>query len=113
MALGYKDVEDPSIYVRFPLLGEDGGEAGESLLVWTTTPWTLPGNVAVAVAPEVTYVKARVDGRDLILAEPLVEKVLGEGVEIVDRLPGTELVGRRYKGPVFDLDRPRAAAASR
>ncbi len=60
VAQGYKDVEDPSIYVRFPLLGEDGGEAGESLLVWTTTPWTLPGNVAVAVAPEVTYVRARV-----------------------------------------------------
>ena len=52
VALGYQDVEDPSIYVRFPLLGEDGGEAGESLLVWTTTPWTLPGNDAVAVAPE-------------------------------------------------------------
>ncbi len=48
VALGYEDVEDPSIFVRFPLLGEDGGEAGESLLVWTTTPWTLPGNVAVA-----------------------------------------------------------------
>ncbi len=99
VALGYEDVEDPSIYVRFPLLGEDGGESGESLLVWTTTPWTLPGNVAVAVAPEVTYVKARVDGEMLILAEPLVERVLGEGVEIVERLPGSELVGRHYNGP--------------
>jgi isoleucyl-tRNA synthetase len=103
VALGYKDVEDPSIYVRFPLLGEDGGEAGESLLVWTTTPWTLPGNEAVAVAPDVAYVKARLDGETLILAEALVEKVLGEGVEIVDRLQGSELVGRSYSGPVFDL----------
>ncbi len=103
VALGYKDVEDPSIYVRFPLLAEDGSEAGESLLVWTTTPWTLPGNEAVAVAPGVTYVKARVDAEILILAEPLVERVLGEGVEVVERLRGDELVGCRYKGPVFNL----------
>jgi isoleucyl-tRNA synthetase len=101
VALGYEDVEDPSIYARFPLLDQDGGEAGESLLVWTTTPWTLPGNVAVAVAPDVTYVRARVDGETLILAEPLVEQVLGEGAEIVGRLQGSDLVGRHYKGPVF------------
>jgi len=101
VALGYEDVEDPSIYVRFPLLAEDGSEAGESLLVWTTTPWTLPGNVAVAVAPDVTYVKARADGETLILAEPLVERVLGEGAEVVERVPGSALVGRNYKGPVF------------
>ncbi|HWW67831.1 MAG TPA: isoleucine--tRNA ligase [Solirubrobacterales bacterium] len=103
VALGYEDVEDPSIYVRFPLLDERGGEPGESLLVWTTTPWTLPGNEAVAVAPDVTYVKARVDGETLVLAEPLVEKVLGEGTEITDRLRGSDLVGRHYRGPVFDL----------
>jgi isoleucyl-tRNA synthetase len=103
VAQGYEDVEDPSIYVRFPLLGDDGEESGESLLVWTTTPWTLPGNVAVAAAPEVTYVRARSGEETVILAEPLVEKVLGEGAEIVDRLPGSELVGRRYRGPVFAL----------
>jgi isoleucyl-tRNA synthetase len=103
VALGYQDVEDPSIYVRFPLIGEDGGPSGESLLVWTTTPWTLPGNEAVAVAPDVGYAKARVEGEILILAEALVEKVLGEGVEIVERLSGADLVGRRYEGPVFEL----------
>ncbi len=121
VALGYEDVEDPSIYVRFPLLGEDGSDSGESLLVWTTTPWTLPGNVAVAVAPDVTYVRTiladgtqsvNIDrfgsrrlggGETLILAEALVEKVLGEGVEVLDRFPGSDLVGRRYKGPVFTL----------
>jgi isoleucyl-tRNA synthetase len=103
VALGYEDVEDPSIYVRLPLLGEDGSEAGESLLVWTTTPWTLPGNVAVAVAPEVTYVRARVGDETVILAEPLVEKVLGEGAEVLDRFAGTDLVGRAYRGPVFAL----------
>ncbi|MEX2106917.1 MAG: isoleucine--tRNA ligase, partial [Solirubrobacterales bacterium] len=107
VAQGYKDVEDPSIYVRFPLLPADGDDAGESLLVWTTTPWTLPGNEAVAVAPDVTYVRANVEGEILILAEPLVEKVLGEGIEVLSRFPGSELVGRHYEGPVFNLnDRP-------
>jgi isoleucyl-tRNA synthetase len=100
VALGYKDVEDPSIYVRFPLVDSDG----ESLLVWTTTPWTLPGNRAVAVAPEVTYARARVDGETLIVAKPLVERVLGEGVEILGELKGEELVGRSYEGPVFVLN---------
>jgi isoleucyl-tRNA synthetase len=103
VALGYEDVEDPSIYVRFPLLDEDGRESGESLLVWTTTPWTLPGNVAVAVAPVVTYVKAVVGEETLILAEPLVERVLGEDTEVLDSFSGNELVGRRYRGPVFAL----------
>jgi isoleucyl-tRNA synthetase len=98
VALGYKDVVDPSIYVRFRL-----ADADESLLVWTTTPWTLPGNVAVAVAPDVTYVRARVEGELLILAESLVERVLGEGAELLDRFPGSELVGRGYAGPVFAL----------
>jgi isoleucyl-tRNA synthetase len=110
VALGYQDVQDPSIYVRFPLLGEDGSETGESLLVWTTTPWTLPGNVAIAVAPEVTYVKALVGDEILILAEPLVERVLGEDVEIAERLSGEELVGRRYVDPVFELEEVPANA---
>ncbi len=99
VAQGYQEVDDPSIYVRFPLLGVER----ESLLVWTTTPWTLPGNEAVAVAPDVVYVKARVGEEVLILAEALVEKVLGEGVEILDRIPGSELVGTNYEGPLFDL----------
>jgi len=98
VALGYEDVKDPSIYVRFPLLDDDA-----SLLVWTTTPWTLPGNQAVAVAPDVTYVKARINEEAVILAEPLVENVLGEEAEILDRFPGTALIGRRYRGPVFEL----------
>ncbi len=105
VAQGYKDVEDPSVYVRFPLLGEDGAESGESLLVWTTTPWTLPGNVAVAVAPEVTYARAEVGGEIVILAEPLLEKVLGEGAKVVGTLSGQALSERRYRGPIFPGDR--------
>jgi isoleucyl-tRNA synthetase len=101
VALGYEDVKDPSIYVRFPLLGAER----ESLLVWTTTPWTLPGNVAVAVAPDVVYAKAKVGDEILVLAEALVERVLGaEEVEIVERLPGSALVDSVYEGPVFDLE---------
>jgi isoleucyl-tRNA synthetase len=104
VALGYEDVVDPSIYLRFPLVGGGGEPSGESLLVWTTTPWTLPGNVAVAVAPEVTYVKARVGDELLILAKPLLERVLGEGAEVVEELRGSDLVGRSYRGPVFNLN---------
>jgi isoleucyl-tRNA synthetase len=126
VALGYEDVTDPSIYIRIPLAssapatpeesdmdpaslprseasGSAGIQDGDSLLVWTTTPWTLPGNVAVAVAPDVTYVRARVEGEVLIVAEPLLDRVLGEGAEVVGRFPGSELVGRSYRGPVFDL----------
>ncbi|MGN6274917.1 MAG: isoleucine--tRNA ligase [Solirubrobacterales bacterium] len=98
VALGYEDVKDPSIYVRFPLLDDDA-----SLLVWTTTPWTLPGNEAVAVAPEVTYVRARIEDETVILAEALVERVLGEGAEALDRFKGSELIGKHYRGPVFAL----------
>ncbi|HEY2479603.1 MAG TPA: isoleucine--tRNA ligase [Solirubrobacterales bacterium] len=103
VAQGYEDVKDPSIYVRFPLLGADGEEAGESLLVWTTTPWTLPGNVGVAANPKVDYVRARRGEEVLIVAEALRERVLGEDAEVLERLKGTDLVGRRYRGPIFEL----------
>src|SRR5947199_2173661 len=95
VALGYRDVVDPSVYVRFPVVGRD-----ESLLVWTTTPWTLVSNAAVAAHPELTYVRARLDGEVYVLAEALVERVLGEeGVEILERFPGTALEGTRYEPP--------------
>jgi isoleucyl-tRNA synthetase len=99
VAQGYQDVKDASIYVRFPLVGADD----ESLLVWTTTPWTLPGNKAVAVNPGVTYARARVDGEVLIVARDLVERVLGEGAEVLEELDGSSLTGREYSGPVFQL----------
>jgi isoleucyl-tRNA synthetase len=99
VAQGYQDVKDASIYVRFPLVGGED----EALLVWTTTPWTLPGNKAVAVNPSVTYVRARVDGETLIVARDLAERVLGEGAETLEELEGSALIGREYKGPVFEL----------
>jgi isoleucyl-tRNA synthetase len=97
VALGYRDVVDPSVYVRFPVRGQEG----VSLLGWTTTPWTLLSNAALAVDPEVTYVKARVGGETLIVAEARIEPVLGEGAEIVERMKGSKLAGTRYDPP-FD-----------
>ncbi len=104
VALGYKDVTDPSVYVRFPVV-EDGGpvQRGDELLVWTTTPWTLVSNAAVAVDPELTYVRAKTGPLEapVVLAEALVERVLGGDAEVkvLDRFPGAALDGVRYEPP--------------
>jgi isoleucyl-tRNA synthetase len=104
VALGYKDVVDPSVYVRLPTMADYGPvRKGDALLIWTTTPWTLPGNVAVAAGPDVEYVRARAGGETLILAAALVEKVLGEDAEILDRFPGRDLIDARYRGSIFAL----------
>jgi isoleucyl-tRNA synthetase len=95
VAQGYRDVIDPSVYVRFPVRGEDG----VSLLGWTTTPWTLVSNAALAVHPEVRYVRARVDGERLIVAESLAERVLGEDHEVEATTTGAELAGTAYDPP--------------
>src|SRR4051794_2095058 len=104
VALGYRDVEDPSVYVRFPV-AEDGGplQAGDELLSWTTTPWTLVSNAAVAVAPELTYVRAKTGAleRPVVLAEALIARVLGDPgeVDVLERFPGAALDGVRYEPP--------------
>jgi len=92
----YRDVTEPSIYVRFPVDGRD-----YDLLVWTTTPWTLPSNVAAAVGPQISYVRVRAPegGRDLVLARARVGDVLGDDTEIVGEIAATELVGARYEPP--------------
>jgi isoleucyl-tRNA synthetase len=98
VALGYRDVVDPSVYLKLPVSDGD-----ERLLVWTTTPWTLPGNVAVAVAPEATYVRARAGEETYLLAEDRLGAVLGDGAEVLERLSGSELARRyrSYRGPIF------------
>lgn len=103
VAQGYEDVVDPSVYVRFRVV-EDGGplQAGDELLIWTTTPWTLVSNAAVAVDPELTYVRAKVGPLDapMVVAETLVERVLGSAdVRILERFPGAALDGVRYEAP--------------
>jgi isoleucyl-tRNA synthetase len=103
VALGYRDVTDPSIYVKLPVTRPAGQlHAGDVLLVWTTTPWTLVSNAAVAVDPELTYVRARMDGDVYVLAEALVERVLGEHAEVIERFPGRGIEGTRYEPP-FDF----------
>jgi isoleucyl-tRNA synthetase len=98
VALGYRDVTDPSVYLKLPLTG-----VKDTLLVWTTTPWTLPGNVALAVSPSATYARVRAGEEIHVLAEDRVEPVLGEDAEILERFSGRELVERygTYDGPVF------------
>ena len=104
LAQGYETVVDPSVYVRFPVTGGPVAEAapGAALLVWTTTPWTLVSNTAVAVHPDVTYVAARTaDGEVLVVAEPLLDRV-GDGAEVLARWQGADLTGTTYARP-FEL----------
>lgn len=96
----YIDVTDPSVYVKFKL------DDGRFLLAWTTTPWTLPGNTALAVNTDVIYQEVVVGGEYLVLAKDLVEKVLTDekhqplGYEVVGEIKGSELVGLSYE-PLF------------
>ena len=112
----YKDIPDPSVYVRF-VLAESSGEERESLLAWTTTPWTLPSNIALAVHPEREYVRARVAlpvpkgaekgsaGYEILwVVAERAKAVLGEHTELGRKL-GQELAGTRYR-PVFDVAVP-------
>jgi isoleucyl-tRNA synthetase len=94
---GYEDVEDPSVYVTYPVTQPAGAlREGDELLVWTTTPWTLVSNAAVAVDPDLTYVRT---DEGFVLAEALVGRVLGDGATIAERFPGRQMVGARYEPP--------------
>ncbi|MDQ3767852.1 MAG: isoleucine--tRNA ligase [Actinomycetota bacterium] len=103
VALGYRDVIDPSVYVRFPVLGAGGDvlREGDELAVWTTTPWTLVSNAAVAVHPDLVYARAQAAGGGpiMVLAQALVERVLGEGAVVHDTFPGRALEGVAYEPP--------------
>src|SRR5712691_129067 len=110
----YQIVADPSVTVRFRLLTVPDGAsphlAGADLLVWTTTPWTLVSNTAVAVHPDETYAVARRSGHDdrVVVAEALLRRVLGEGWHIVDRISGAQLAGATYRRPFDLIDIPDA-----
>lgn len=98
----YRDVEDPSITVAFEVLeGRGPARSGDELLIWTTTPWTLPGNLGVAVGTDITYVRVRHEGRSLWVAEERAAAVLGDDLEIDGRASGSELLGTTYRPP-FD-----------
>ncbi|MBR1707313.1 MAG: class I tRNA ligase family protein, partial [Clostridia bacterium] len=101
VAQGYKNVKETSATVRFPVKGEDK----VCLLAWTTTPWTLPSNLALCINAHETYVRLKAaDGWTYIMAKALVSSVFGEDnpVEILAEMPGTEIVGMEYE-PLFDF----------
>jgi isoleucyl-tRNA synthetase len=102
VAQGYETDVDPSVYVRMPLAEPVAGISGADLLIWTTTPWTLPSNTAVAVHPGVQYVVARTPAGTFVVAEPLLGAVLGDDAQVLATLPGSELEGLHYRPP-FDL----------
>lgn len=93
LSQGYKDVKDLTITAKFKVEGTEN----EYLLAWTTTPWTLPGNVALAVGPDIVYAKVKVGGELFWLAKDLIASVLPEGGEIVAEVKGSELVGTKYE----------------
>ncbi len=97
VAQGYEDVKDPSIFVRAQIVDEPD----TSFLVWTTTPWTLISNVALAVSPDADYVKVQYGDEKLVLAEALAEKVLDEEFEVIERFKGKTLEKKAYV-PFFD-----------
>ncbi len=96
---GYREVTHTSVFVKFPLVERPG----ESLLIWTTTPWTLPANVAAAVHPELTYAKVRQDGEVLYVSKGALKSALKGEHEIAGEVKGAELVGLTYRGPFDEL----------
>ena len=116
VAQGYKEVREPAVFVKFHLLDDSDGAR---ILSWTTTPWTLPGNLGLAVAPDIEYARIRIaevnegmepkrvhdgpggaiPGEVLIVAKERIEDVVRHPYEILNEMPGSELVGKRYKAP--------------
>lgn len=93
VAQGYKEVEEDSVYIKFKLKNEKN----TYVLTWTTTPWTLPGNVALAVGEDIDYAKVEFNGEKLILAKDLIEKVLGEDIKILEKIKGKDLINKEYE----------------
>ena len=105
---GYRDREDPGLTVALPLLDRPG----ESLLVWTTTPWTLTSNVAAAVGPDLRYVLVEQEGARYWVGRGTLRQALRGAFSVVDERAGSELVGWRYAGPFDDLPAVRTAFAT-
>jgi isoleucyl-tRNA synthetase len=98
VAQGYKDVRETSIFVRFKVKGEDA-----SFLAWTTTPWTLPSNVALCVNASETYALVEFDGEKFYMAATLAESLLGEEAEILETFPGSALEYKEYE-PLYAFE---------
>src|SRR5690606_6037422 len=95
---GYKERTHLALFVEYPLIDEDA-----SLMIWTTTPWTLAGNIAAAVNPEISYVLVSQNGKTYYVARDAVKNAIRGEHEIVGEVQGSELVGKRYRGPFDEL----------
>ena len=103
---GYKEVTEDSVFVRFRIRGEENAY----FYAWTTTPWTLPSNVALCVGPDFEYCRFRAkDGSEGIMARALLESVMGEGMEILATMKGSELAGMEYE-PLYRFIEPEKPA---
>ena len=114
VAQSYKVVKDPTVTIRLPVVSDEGSifkaskDVRTSMLTWTTTPWTLPANVAAAVAADAVYVEIRQGDERLVLVKTLVEKTLQGDFEILREFPGSELVGLKYEPPYALTTEPAA-----
>ena len=106
LALGYREMTHLSVYVRFPIEGREK----ESFLVWTTTPWTLPANVALAVHPELDYVRAKVGDEVIVAGKTVYEQAKWHDASVLETVKGRDLVGLRFRGP-FDGQLPAVSDA--
>jgi len=108
VALGYRDVEDPSLVFIVDVLTADGepDPEGRAFLAWTTTPWTVPSNTGLAVHPSLTYVEIARDGRRFIVAADRAEALFGDEPTIVARHEGASLAGWRYRRPLDLVPEP-------
>ena len=105
VAQGYKDVKEASLIAKFIVKGKEK----EYILAWTTTPWTLPSNVALCVNPHETYVKIKCGDETYILAEALLDAVIKSEYEVVEKYVGTDLCGLEYE-PLFNFAKPEGKA---
>lgn len=99
LAEGYKELTHETVYLQFKIKNKEN----EYLLVWTTTPWTLSSNVACAVGLNITYLKAKKDGKIYYVSKKVAEKVLGKDYEKLEEVSGAQLVGLEYEGPYDEL----------
>lgn len=104
VAQGYKTVEDPAVYVKLKIKDQKFKDGDSYFLVWTTTPWTLPGNMAVAVNPGIVYVLAKVNGEKMVLAKKRLN-ALGQDYRILREFKGRELLGLRYES-LYNFSKP-------
>lgn len=105
LAQGYDDVEDPSVYLRFPIKETRDGPV-RAMLAWTTTPWTLPSNFALAVHPDFDYLEVEQRGERLVLLESLAKSTLKVGFKVISKFKGKDLVGLAYEPPFSFVKMP-------